>query len=74
MSTIVFLNHKIPERGLISELIYRVHPDSKIKNIIISDIQKHLNRSVEDYSIDINITCTLKEYEKKYSNSDTKNS
>lgn len=62
MSTVVFIGEKKPEKNLIQEQSYRYHPDSVIKDKILEDLRKHLNCSLEQYIIDLNIQVILKEY------------
>lgn len=64
MSTIVFVSQRIPERRLLTELVYRYYPDSELKDQIINDLKKHTGGSLDKYIIDLKIEVTLKEYDK----------
>ncbi len=65
MSTIVFVSQRVPEKKLLSEHVYKYHPDSSMKEQIIQDLKKHLSSTLEHLIIDLDIKVTLKEYDSK---------
>jgi hypothetical protein len=70
MSTIVFVSQRAPERHLISEQIFKYHPDTATKEQIINDLKKHLGSSLEHLIIDLDVKVTLKEYDTNHPSPD----
>jgi hypothetical protein len=65
MSTVIFVGQKKPEKHLVQEQTYKYRPDSDMKERILSDLEKHLNSTLDQFIIDLDIKVTLKEYDTK---------
>lgn len=69
MSTVVFVSHNKPDKKLISEYVYKYHPDSELREKIISEVRKHLQEYVvtDDMIEELNIEVKFKSYDSKNS-------